>query len=134
MSPKASTRQLVSGLKKSCGCQKHDSLVQRNKDNATHGLRNHPLYRIYRGMLNRCNDQDNKYYGGRGVTVCKEWISSVVPFFVWMISNGWEQGKVIHRKDSNLGYSPDNCLLMTRSEHSTYHNNVRYPKSNRGEA
>lgn len=123
---KANTRQLLTGFKQSCGCLKRDYVVQRNKENAIHGLRNHPLYRIHRGMLNRCNDTHNKYYGEKGITVCKEWASSVFSFFTWMISNGWVQGMVLHRKNGKLGYSPENCMLLTKSEHTTLHNNLRY--------
>ena len=121
----ATTRQLISGGKKSCGCAKRDATIQRNKNSATHGLRNHPLYRIHRGMVNRCKDKSNKYYGAKGVTVCTEW-GNVVVFSTWMIQHGWKSGMCIHRKNGDKGYSPNNCELMTRSEHSTLHNNLRF--------
>lgn len=121
----ASTRQLLHGFKKSCGCAKTEAVIKRNKDNATHGFHNHPLYRIRRGMINRCSNKSNKYYGAKGVTVCDEWKNEIIPFITWMLQQGWERGMCIHRKHSDKGYSPDNCEVMTRSAHSTLHNNLR---------
>lgn len=125
----AGTRQLITGGKKSCGCLVKDTLVKRNKDMATHGLRNHPLYRIWRGIRNRCKDKDNKYYGSKNIQMCAEWDTNVVTFFTWMITNGWQLGMALHRKDSDGDYTPDNCKLMTRSEHTIYHNNLRYKRA-----
>jgi len=122
----ASTRQLQIGGKKSCGCRKSKATIKRNKDNATHGLRTHALYRIRRGIINRCADKTNKYYGAKGITVCDEWKHSVVAFFEWAILNGWKMGLSIHRKDPTGNYTPDNCVFMTKSAHTTLHNHWKY--------
>lgn len=48
-----------------------------------HGLRYTPEYRVWLNMKQRCsnvNRWDYKYYGGSGITVCKEWSDSVEQF------------------------------------------------------
>lgn len=42
----------------------------------THGLRRHPLYKVWAEMRSRCtnHNKDNfRHYGGRGITICDRW-------------------------------------------------------------
>ena len=74
----------------------------------------HPLYRVWRGMRNRCenpNDDRWKDYGGRGIRVCRAWRSSIT-FFKWAIPH-YEQGLQIERRNNDLGYRPSNCYWAT---------------------
>ena len=44
--------------------------------NKTHGGRNERLYLVWMDMRRRCNDPKDanyKFYGARGISVCKEW-------------------------------------------------------------
>lgn len=104
---------LLSGNIKSCGCFKSEFL---SKANSTHGLKKHPLYCVWRTIKARClnpNHKSYKQYGGRGITICKEWMSSEV-FIKWAISNGWSPGLQIDRyPDNNAGYQPTNCRFVT---------------------
>jgi hypothetical protein len=83
-----------------------------------HGLSSHRLNKIWRMMRQRCNNpKDNafKNYGGKGVTICKEW-NTFINFYNWAMSNGYQEGLTIDRKDSNGNYEPSNCEWVTRAE------------------
>src|SRR5205085_879200 len=50
----------------------------------THGMSDHPMYREYHDMRQRCcnpNNKDYPNYGGRGITVCERWLADVNNFF-----------------------------------------------------
>jgi hypothetical protein len=53
---------------------------------------------------------DFKYWGGRGITVCKRWTGKdgFANFLADMKVRG--NGLSIHRKNSNRGYTPSNCV------------------------
>jgi hypothetical protein len=78
------------------------------------------LYRSWCGMKQRCLNKNNpKYprYGGRGITVCDEWLD-IIGFQRWAIKNGWKEGLSIDRIDNNKGYNPENCRWISVSENS----------------
>lgn len=91
-----------------CGCIKKGSIVCRY-------IKSHPqLARTIKHMIGRCynkNNQDYYNYGGRGITVCDEWIKDRNTFCEWSLANGFEndKGLSIDRIDNDKGYSPDNC-------------------------
>ena len=77
------------------------------------------LKSIYNGMRLRCYNENNinyKYYGGKGVTICDEWLLSFENFFDWAINNGYNENLTIDRIDSEKGYSPKNCKWSTKKE------------------
>jgi hypothetical protein len=85
----------------------------------THGLRYHPLYRIWSGIKSRCNRPKAtgyKWYGGKGIKICDEWKHDFVSFYNWAISSGWESNLTIDRIDSKKDYEPCNCRFITKSE------------------
>lgn len=75
------------------------------------------LYRIWRGMLNRCyckNMKQYKYYGAKGIKVCDEWKNDYLIFREWALANGYDEnapyGKcTLDRIDVNGNYCPENC-------------------------
>jgi len=83
-----------------------------------HGLTgNHPLYSAWQNMKRRCDNpktEQYKDYGGRGITVCKEWINDFMCFYNWAIRSGWGPGLTLDRKNNDLNYAPENCRFVDR--------------------
>lgn len=103
---------VIKGNKKSCGCW-----ISATTFSKTHGMSNHPLYRVWSGMKRRCylkTRENYKLYGGMGVEVCQEWLYDFMNFYNWAMTNGWQKGLQIDRypnKDGN--YEPSNCRCVT---------------------
>ena len=103
--------QLRSGKTKSCGCYMVD---QTKKANTKHGMFGKPIYRTYFNMKNRCYNPNYylyKDYGGRGISVCDEWLgeNGFSHFYEWAKKNGYQPGLSLDRIDCNGNYSPQNC-------------------------
>lgn len=100
------TDALNNGKTESCGC-KHPKTGP-----IKHGLRYHRVYKIFTGMKQRCyNENNHKYpqYGGRGITICDEWLNDVTRFYDWAIDHGYKDNLSIDRINNDKGYSPENC-------------------------
>ncbi len=77
------------------------------------------LYRSYYNMRTRCNNENGtgyKYWGGKGIKVCDEWLENRQAFFDWAIENGYGPRLQLDRIDNNGDYSSDNCRWVTSSE------------------
>ena len=81
-----------------------------------HGKSNDSIYRIWKGMKNRCNNHGNDNYiryGARGIRVCTRWLS---------FKNFYEdmgdkpKGMSLDRIDNNGDYCKKNCRWATRKQ------------------
>jgi hypothetical protein len=88
----------------------------------THGMTRTKIYRVWKGMHQRCRNprnKDYKDYGARGVTVCERWYS----FEVFMLDMGPRpEGYTIDRVNGAGNYEPSNCRWAT---YKTQMNNRR---------
>lgn len=82
------------------------------------------LYKIYVHMCRRCYYKKYEFYhryGGRGITVCDEWLNSYEKFKKWALANGYDynapKGKcTLDRIDNDGNYEPNNCKWSTIKE------------------
>jgi hypothetical protein len=94
-----------------------DLLKKINKhQNPRHYLSGHKLYRVWNGMLSRCENSENigyKNYGFRGICVCEEWHNFLL-FYDWAINNGYNEHLTIDRSNNNGNYEPINCRFVNK--------------------
>jgi hypothetical protein len=110
---------VASERSKSCGCLKIETA---GRQALKHGLGKagklrHPAYESWAGMVQRCTNKNKsvwEHYGGRGITVCDEWLT-FENFRVDMLPT-WSAGMTLERLDTNAGYSKSNCMWITKSE------------------
>ena len=77
------------------------------------------LHNIWQEMIYRCTKpyRSNYHnYGGRGITVCTEWMESFTVFETWALSHGYTDELTLDRLDNNGNYCPENCCWATYSE------------------
>jgi len=96
----------------SCGCYVH------NKAIVYHFETNKKIKRlktIWRNMKDRCEKQNRNYYkwyGARGIKVCKIW-QNVDNFIEWAWLNGYQDYLTLDRVNNDSHYSPLNCRWAT---------------------
>lgn len=114
---------LRGGNTQSCGCYGHELSVRgerrRTHSGSRDGGKKRRLYRIWIAMKTRCynhNSKNYKNYGGRGITICAEWLHDFAAFRDWAMSCGYQDDLSIDRINVDGNYCPDNCRWATRKE------------------
>ena len=125
------TKKIVLGCNlksgKSTSCNKGHTRV---KNNELHTFVQSRLYNIHQSMKERCCNKaasNYKNYGGRGITVCNEWLGETggMNFYKWALENGYEDEKSLDRIDNNGNYTPENCKWSTPLEQKANKRNNR---------
>lgn len=115
------------GYTKSCGCYQRERTIE------AHFLHGHSIretrnreYRSWQAMRSRClqpSCDGYKDYGGRGITICKQWDD----FKVFLHDMGSRPpNTTLDRKNNDGNYEPSNCRWATPKEQA---NNTRRRKS-----
>lgn len=93
-------RSVKDGHTVSCGCIK----------NSKQGNTVNKFYGTWRQMWQRCTNEAHsnyKYYGARGISVCKEWED--LGCFIQWVDSTYIEGYTLDRIDVNGNYEPSNC-------------------------
>ena len=108
-----------------CSCWRRGSkckgyTIERGDITTHHGTKTR-LFKIWDGMLERCERSKHphyKSYGGRGIKVCPEW-HEFTQFRSWALDNGYDLNLTIERIDVNGNYEPSNCKWITIQEQAS---------------
>lgn len=106
-------------------CSKHYSRWYRHGctdyiSRESHGKSRTVEYNLWCNIIARCENKKHPYYrnyGGRGITVSKEWRNSFTEF----LKDMGERPSDLHQIDrinNNKGYSKENCEWATHQENS----------------
>lgn len=79
------------------------------------GLTKHPLYSVWYDMIRRClspKRHNYKYYGGRGIKVCKDWLD--FSNFIRDMYGTYQAGLTLDRIDNDGDYNSSNCRWVTK--------------------
>ena len=98
--------------RKALSCKDHKSI----KHNGSYT----ELYKKWGRMKQRIlnpNSKSYKDYGGRGITICDEWLE-FIPFRDWALTNGYSEDLEINRIKNDGNYEPFNCDFVTSTENN----------------
>lgn len=117
-----SRANLRNGTIVSCGCYARDLHKQQHLKHGECKRNNRTrLYIIWSDIRQRCyrtSAVDYERYGGRGITVCSEWLgeNGYKNFREWALQNGYAKNLSIDRIDNNGNYEPSNCRWVTMQD------------------
>jgi hypothetical protein len=105
--------KLRTGNTKGCGC------LRRPPSQRTHGDTGSTEYNSWKGMIERCENENGtayRNYGGRGIKVCERWRNSYETFLADMGRKPTRQHSIDRYPNNDGDYEPRNCRWATPSE------------------
>ena len=79
-----------------------------------HGMSHTKIYKRWEQMKNRCKYSSNEnynHYGGRGISVCREWQDSFLTYYNYIMSlPDAEKGLSLDRIENDGNYEPGNVM------------------------
>ena len=108
------SQSLRNGDTRSCGCLRMQTAREAHTKHGAYKnrTRRERLYNIYADMKQRClnpNSAPYKDYGGRGISICEEWVNDYSAFRGWALANGYSPRLSIDRINNDGNYEPANC-------------------------
>lgn len=122
---------LRTGRTRSCGCiavavakaypHRAERIEAVKKAHTRHGMTASKLHYVWVAMKQRCTNPKQaqyKNYGGRGISVCAEWLNSFEAFYdhVSQLPHFGEKGRSLDRINNNGNYEPGNVRWATAAE------------------
>jgi hypothetical protein len=122
-SVEARTGSLKSGNTTSCGCQRAEVCAAQGAARfTTHGLTNTPEHLAWQRMKQRCYDPNYPefhYWGGRGITVCAEWLHDFEAFLAHLGPKPSPRHSLDRYPDKDGPYAPGNVRWATPKQQAT---------------
>lgn len=102
-------KQLLQGRSKACGCLRAKKFIALITTHGHCAKKRSTTYEIWASMWARCSRSKHKHYkhyGGRGISVCEEWMR----FENFLADMGERPGDLtLDRINVDGNYEPDNC-------------------------
>ena len=119
---------LTHGRSRSCGCLRSETTIRRFTKHGQRATWNkNSVWRIWCNMIQRCCNPRNAAfanYGGRGISVCEAWMTSIESFVSDMGPRPSPKHS-IERINNEGNYEPSNCRW------ATFHEQCRNKRTNR---
>lgn len=122
-----SASKLRSGATKSCGCLRSEVTGALTLSHGQSGRASSPEYRAWKSMRIRClcrTSMSYASYGGRGITICDDWLGSFEAFLADMGLRPSPQHS-LDRINNDGNYEPANCRWATKSVQSFNRRSVK---------